>query len=75
MQVGDGGGVRVSAPLRAGDVGSTVSFLRPYGLAHFDGRLVDVVSDGSFIPQDVPVVVVAVDDGRVEVARCADPVL
>ncbi len=50
-----------------GKVGRTVTILRPAGRARFDGRLVDVVAEGEFIPPDTQVRVVDVKGNRVVV--------
>lgn len=55
-----------------GKQGQTVTPLRPAGAAKFETQRIDVVSDGSFIAQGEPVVVVAVDGTKVVVRRSAD---
>jgi membrane-bound serine protease (ClpP class) len=50
-----------------GKVGRTVTVLRPAGRARLDGRLVDVVAEGEFIPRDTQVRVVDVKGNRVVV--------
>jgi len=50
-----------------GQEGITITALRPAGTARFDGRPVDVVSDGQFVEQDTPVRVVQVEGARVVV--------
>ncbi len=52
-----------------GSIGRTTSALRPAGSAEFDGRLVDVVSDGAFINVDADVRVLTVEGDRVTVAE------
>lgn len=52
--------------------GRTRSALRPAGSAEFEGRLVDVVSDGSFIEEGAAVRVIAVEGTRVTVGSTAD---
>jgi membrane-bound serine protease (ClpP class) len=54
-----------------GATGKTHSVLRPAGKAWIDDRLVDVVSDGSYIEAGSPVEVVAVT-GNVVVVRRVD---
>ena len=56
----------LSRPL-IGQEGSAVTGLRPAGKAKIHGRLIDVVSDGPFIPQDRRIEVVAVSGNRVVV--------
>ena len=50
-----------------GQVGQAVTILRPSGAAEIDGRRIDVVSQGDFIPAGTPVRVVHVQGSRVEV--------
>ena len=50
-----------------GQEGTRVTGLRPAGKAKINGRLIDVVSDGPFIPQDRRIEVVAVSGNRVVV--------
>ncbi|MDJ0523157.1 MAG: NfeD family protein [Planctomycetota bacterium] len=49
--------------------GTATTALRPAGTAEFDGSLVDVVSDGTFIDAGATVQVVAVEGDRVTVAE------
>jgi len=55
-----------------GKRGRASSPLRPAGIAEIDGRRVDVVSDGTFIPAGQPLEVVRIDGNRV-VVRLASP--
>ncbi len=48
------------APVREGDIGTTVTSLRPVGRAAFGERLVDVVSESGYIESGRPVRVVEV---------------
>lgn len=57
---------------RVGARGTTLTVLRPSGLADLDGDRVDVVSEGSFIEAGVPVEVVRVDGNRIVVRRVRD---
>ncbi|MEM8557998.1 MAG: NfeD family protein [Bacteroidota bacterium] len=50
-----------------GQVGRTVTGLRPAGVAEIDGQRVQVVSQGTFIDENVEVEVVSVRGARVEV--------
>jgi membrane-bound serine protease (ClpP class) len=61
------------AALLAGSVGSTLTPLRPAGIASFAGRRVDVVSDGTFIEAGQSVEVVQDDGHRVVVKLLRRP--
>ena len=50
-----------------GRTGRTLSALRPAGTAEIDGRRVDVIAQGTFVPADTSVEVVSVRGSRVEV--------
>ncbi len=50
-----------------GKLGRTVTILRPAGRARFEGRLVDVVAEGEFIPPNTQVKVIDVKGNRVVV--------
>ena len=50
-----------------GMVGQAITILRPSGAAEIDGRRIDVVSQGDFIPAGTPIRVVQVQGNRVEV--------
>ncbi len=52
--------------------GLAASALRPAGTVEIDGRLVDVVTDGSWVPRGAAVVVVSVEGNRVVVRPLAD---
>ena len=41
----------------AGKTGTTVTELHPAGIAEIEGRRIDVISDGSFIPKGTPIIV------------------
>ena len=65
-----GGVTNASASATApslGAAGRAASPLRPSGTAEFDGRLVDVVSDGAFIASGAEVVVIQVQGDHVTV--------
>lgn len=49
--------------------GITISFLRPSGTADFQGRKLDVVTDGEFIPRDTKVRVIQVEGFRIIVEK------
>jgi membrane-bound serine protease (ClpP class) len=50
-----------------GEQGVALSALRPAGRAEFGGKLLDVVTEGDFIPKGAAVEVVAVHGNRVVV--------
>ncbi len=52
-----------------GKCGTTVTPLRPAGIAQLDGERVDVVSDGEFIDADTRIAVTRVDGNRIVVRR------
>jgi hypothetical protein len=54
-------------PVRAGDVGTAITELRPVGRADFEGEVVDVVTPGAFVDADRPVRVIEVRGNRVVV--------
>jgi len=54
-------------PLAPGASGVTVSMLRPSGKARFSDHLVDVITQGEFVPPETPVTVVETDGMRVVV--------
>ncbi|MCK5558588.1 MAG: nodulation protein NfeD [Candidatus Hydrogenedentes bacterium] len=56
-----------STELYMGKVGRTTTILRPAGRARFEGRLVDVVAEGEFIPPDTQVKVIDVKGNRIVV--------
>jgi membrane-bound serine protease (ClpP class) len=58
-----------------GKSGTTVSILRPAGIALIEGRRIDVMAHGDFIDRDTAVTVVAVEGNQVIVARSAQPIL
>jgi len=49
--------------------GSTLSLLRPSGVAEFDGTRLDVISDGDYIPANTPVEVFHIEGSKVVVRR------
>ena len=53
----------------AGRHGETISLLRPAGKARIDGRVVDVVSNGPFIPEGRSIQVVQVSGNRIVVTE------
>ena len=49
--------------------GTVLTELRPAGSALIDGRPVDVISEGAFLPKGEEVIVVAVNGSRVVVRK------
>jgi membrane-bound serine protease (ClpP class) len=56
-----------------GKSGTTVTPLRPAGLAHLDGERVDVVSEGAFIEAGQAIDVIRVDGNRIVVRQSRAP--
>jgi membrane-bound serine protease (ClpP class) len=56
-----------------GKSGTATSYLRPAGVALVDGRRVDVLTEGEFIPEGTPVRVTRVEGARVFVEPFALP--
>jgi membrane-bound serine protease (ClpP class) len=56
-------------PVRIGQVGRTLTPLRPAGRVQIDDRIIDVVSEMGFIDTDVAVRVVSVDQFRTVVEK------
>ena len=52
-----------------GTTGEAVSTLRPSGIAHFDGKRIDVVADGEWIEAGEPVKVSATSNGHISVVK------
>lgn len=52
-----------------GKTGIALTLLRPAGTAEIDGERVDVVTDGSFIPKDSQIKVIAVEGTRIIVSK------
>ncbi|NLV77268.1 MAG: nodulation protein NfeD [Tissierellia bacterium] len=52
-----------------GKEGITVSELRPTGIIEIDGKRLDALSDGSFIPKNTPIKVVRVEGSKIFVRR------
>jgi membrane-bound serine protease (ClpP class) len=55
-----------------GDLGQTVSALRPAGIAAFSDMRVDAISEGDYIPAGSPVEVIRVEQSHVVVKRAAE---
>lgn len=58
--------------VQLGDLGTTESYLRPAGKAHFGGRLVDVMTEGDFIARGEAVKIVEIRGSRVVVSAAAE---
>jgi membrane-bound serine protease (ClpP class) len=56
-----------------GKTGHTSSALRPAGIAEFDGRRVDVVSEGEMVEAGQPIEVIRVDGNRIVVRQTNVP--
>ena len=56
-----------AVPLAPGTRGRSLTILRPSGKAQFNDRVVDVVTEGEFIPPETPVAVISADGMRVVV--------
>lgn len=67
-------GVDESRHSLLGQTGTTQTELRPAGAALFDGKRVDVVSDGHFIPREATVKVVDISGNRVVVRQVSDDI-
>lgn len=67
-------GYRSAADLQSllNRTGTALTVLRPAGMAEIDGKRLDVVSQGAFIPQGTPVVVCQVEGARIVVRPQAD---
>lgn len=55
-----------------GTVGTSLTALRPAGVADFGGERLDVISEGDFLPPGIPVVVVRSEGYRHVVRRAAE---
>jgi membrane-bound serine protease (ClpP class) len=56
-----------------GKIGTAASFLRPAGIATIDGRRIDVLTKGEFIPQGTPIRVIRIEGARVFVEPISLP--
>jgi len=56
-----------------GHTGIAASYLRPAGIASIDGRRVDVLTEGEFIPQGTAIRVTRVEGARIFVEPAAHP--
>jgi len=56
----------------SGRTGVAASFLRPAGVATIDGRRVDVLTEGDFVPAGSPIRVNRVDGARIFVSRVVE---
>lgn len=55
--------------LHEGDVGETVTLLRPSGKAKFSEKIYDVVSNGEFIENGTEIVVLSITTNKITVCR------
>lgn len=60
-----------ASQVKAGDLGTTVSALRPYGNVNLHGLHLEAMVEGGYIPPQTPVRVVSVTGGKVVVERTA----
>ena len=58
-----------ATPLQAGQTGTAITQLRPSGKADIDGKRVDVVTKGDFVPKGSTVRVAMVKGTRIVVER------
>ncbi len=58
-------GEMIEKALKVGAIGKTDSYLRPAGIAMFDGHRVDVSSEGDFVPSGAEVEVVRIEGNHV----------
>lgn len=63
------GFVARSSQICVGDIGRTVSPLRPVGYAEFGGQRLEVVTDEGYLPVETDVIVVGKQSMKVEVRR------
>ena len=56
-------------PELIGKEGETITMLRPVGIAKIDGKKMDVVAEGAFIPEHTQIKVIAVTGNRVVVRK------
>ncbi len=62
-----GPSMTTNTSLPVGSAGVTITLLRPAGTARFGDRIVDVVSDGTYIEKDTPIIVDRVEGMRIVV--------
>ncbi|MBN2717217.1 MAG: nodulation protein NfeD [Deltaproteobacteria bacterium] len=62
----------IEKKLKIGAVGKAESYLRPAGIANFDGNRVDVTSEGDFIPAGAPLEVLRIEGNHVTVRMKED---
>jgi len=53
---------------RVGEHGVALTLLRPSGKAEFGGRMLDVITDGEYVAQATPIVIVAIHGNRIIVS-------
>ncbi|MBN2526563.1 MAG: nodulation protein NfeD [Deltaproteobacteria bacterium] len=62
----------IEKKIKVGTQGKSESYLRPAGIAIFDGNRVDVSSEGDFIPAGAPIEVVRIEGNHV-IVRMKEP--
>lgn len=65
----EGGFIIPDYQIKIGASGRAVSVLRPSGRAQFQDKILDVVSDGDFIEEGNPVIVVRVEGNKIVVTK------
>ncbi len=71
MRFGAGYAEDFSEEKLLGRTGTAVSELRPAGIGLFDGKRIDVVSDGEFIPRGSAITILRLEGRRIIVGRAA----
>ncbi|NLB62000.1 MAG: hypothetical protein GX802_06270 [Clostridiales bacterium] len=66
---GDSTSLKKDSEKRVGRVGKTISYLRPTGIADFDGERLDVLTAGEFIEVGTEVVITNIEGIRIIVKR------
>jgi len=62
--------VKNIAEVQPGDIGTSLTTLRPAGMALINGIKYDVISQGDFITKDMPVKVISVEGNKIIVREC-----
>ncbi len=60
------------SPAKPGQTGRALTLLRPAGIAEIDGRRLDVMTRGEFLPEGAALRVVAVEGSKIVVSAAAD---
>ncbi len=69
MRFGAGYAEDFSEEKLLGQTGTALSELQPAGIGLFDGKRIDVVSDGEFIPRGSPIAILRLEGRRIIVGR------